>query len=61
VYVYISSACRLLLLVCCMAYSSTLKMEVIRASGMLDCLRTTRRYNPEVRPHSHAVRTSNAT
>jgi hypothetical protein len=38
-----------LLLVSCLVYSSTLKMEAICSSATLGLLRTTRLYNPEVR------------
>jgi hypothetical protein len=44
-----NSVCRLLLLVSCLAYSSTLKIEAICSSETLACLRTTRHYNPEDR------------
>jgi hypothetical protein len=40
--------CYLFLLVSCLAYSSTLKMEAICPYGSLDSLRNTWRYSPEV-------------
>jgi hypothetical protein len=52
----LTSACRLLLLVSCFAYSSKLKMEVIFYSETSGYLRTTRRYNPEdLILHSYVV------
>jgi hypothetical protein len=45
---------RLLLLVSCLAYCSSLKIEAIYYSETLGCLLTTRYYNPEDRTlHSH--------
>jgi hypothetical protein len=41
------SACRLLLLVSCLAYSSTLKMEAIYSSETSGCLLSTSHNNPE--------------
>jgi hypothetical protein len=41
--------CRLILIVSCLAYSPTLKMEAICSSETLGSLRTTRRYNPDDR------------
>jgi hypothetical protein len=41
-----------MLLVVCVAYSSTLKIMVVRSTERPGCLRTTRRYDPENRiPH----------
>jgi hypothetical protein len=41
------SAWCLLLLISCLAYSSTLKMEAICSSETSGCLQITRGYNPE--------------
>jgi hypothetical protein len=48
------SACSLLLAGFWLAYSSTLKMEAICSSGMLNFFRTSQCYNPEEHVlHSH--------
>jgi hypothetical protein len=43
----VASACRLVLVVFCLSYSSTLKMEAIYSAKMLGGFRNTRCYNPE--------------
>jgi hypothetical protein len=44
-----SLACLLILLVSCLVYNSTLKMEAIYSSEMLRTLLITQRYKPEDR------------
>jgi hypothetical protein len=43
----VASACHFLLIVSCLAYSLTLKTELIHSSKTLDCLQTTQHYNQE--------------
>jgi hypothetical protein len=51
---FITSSCYLLLLVSCLAYSSTLKMEAVCSNEMLGTLLTTLCYNPQDPTlHSH--------
>jgi hypothetical protein len=55
------SACSLLLLVPCLAYFSTLKMEVMCTSETLDFLRCTRLYNADDQTlHSHCCKNRNS-
>jgi hypothetical protein len=51
-WTFLSSAFRSLLLVSCLAYSSTLKIQAICSSEMLVILGSTRCYNPELRSNS---------